>query len=196
MTSRTGCVGSPGGVGKLLYQVPCLFLFRFFPNSSQRTSYHGNGKFHGHICCSSPNVGRHCCRGAAVPVLPGPAGTSSVTGLLLSSAPPSDSSLLRQLQQMLQTFQQPVKPESNCHLPVHIVPTHVPNVSAGLTVAAQPAPPAEPSQQKTAFDKVAKAPPQRGSGFHRRLMLLCPPETAGSLRLRRRTGSFRRIEER
>lgn len=61
---------------------------------------------------------------------------------------------------MLQTFQQPVKPESNCHLPVHAVPTHVPNVGAGLNVVApQPAAPAEPCQQKTAFDKVAKAPP-------------------------------------
>ncbi|TNM84811.1 hypothetical protein fugu_008989 [Takifugu bimaculatus] len=64
------------------------------------------------------------------------------------------SSQGQQLQQMLQTFQQPVKPESNCHLPAHIVPTHVPNVGAGLNMAApQPAPPAEPCQQKTAFDK-------------------------------------------
>lgn len=59
---------------------------------------------------------------------------------------------------MLQTFQQqPVKPESNCHLPVHLVQTQVPNVTGGLNAAPQPAPQAEASQQKTAFDKVVQS---------------------------------------
>lgn len=59
---------------------------------------------------------------------------------------------------MLQTFQQqPVKPESNCHLPVHLIQTQVPNVTASRNmVAPQPAPQPEPSQQKTAFDKVVQ----------------------------------------
>lgn len=59
---------------------------------------------------------------------------------------------------MLQTFQQqPVKSESNSHLPVHLIQTQVPNVTADLNmVASQPAPHAEPSQQKTAFDKVVQ----------------------------------------
>uniref|UniRef100_H3CX52 SR-related CTD associated factor 4 n=1 Tax=Tetraodon nigroviridis TaxID=99883 RepID=H3CX52_TETNG len=65
------------------------------------------------------------------------------------------SSQGQQLQQMLQTFQQqPAKPESNCHLPVHLVQAQVPNVTAGAnTVAPPPALHAEPAQQKTAFDK-------------------------------------------
>lgn len=69
---------------------------------------------------------------------------------------PPNSSLPRQLQQMLQNFQQqPVKPESNCRPPVHVIQTHAgPN-----TAAPQPAPPAEPSQQKGAFDKVVKDAP-------------------------------------
>lgn len=103
---------------------------------------------------------------------------------------------------MLQTFQQqPVKAESNCHLPVHVIQTHVPNVTAGQNmVAPQPTPPAEAFQQKTAFDKVVNGPvvfymfiyKMDGNVIHTPVF----PEIAGSVRLRRRTRSWRRIKER
>ena len=61
---------------------------------------------------------------------------------------------------MLQNFQQqPVKPDNNAQhpqLPVHNIQPHGPNVTAGPgVVAPQPPLPVEPTQQKTAFDRVA-----------------------------------------
>lgn len=58
---------------------------------------------------------------------------------------------------MLQNFQQqPVKPEINTQPPVHTIHTHPQNVTAGLGVAPlHPPLPTQPTQQMTAFDKVA-----------------------------------------
>lgn len=71
------------------------FFSRFFPNSSQRTSYHSNGKFHCCIWCSSPNFWCHRCRGTAVPVLTGSAGTSAlVCSFILFIFSSAQSSLL------------------------------------------------------------------------------------------------------
>lgn len=57
---------------------------------------------------------------------------------------------------MLQNFQQqPVKPEINTQPPVHAIHTHAQNVTAGMgMVPPQPPLPTQPTQQKTAFDKV------------------------------------------
>lgn len=57
---------------------------------------------------------------------------------------------------MLQNFQQqPVKPDTNTQPPAHNIQTQAQNVATGLgMVAPQPPLPTQPTQQKTAFDKV------------------------------------------
>ena len=57
---------------------------------------------------------------------------------------------------MLQNFQQPpVKPDTNTQPPVHNVQPQAQNVTPAVSmVAPQPPLPTQPTQQKTAFDKV------------------------------------------
>lgn len=53
----------------------CVSFLRFFPTSSQRASYRGNGKLHHDIRCSAAKLWCLCCCGSALPVHTGPTGS-------------------------------------------------------------------------------------------------------------------------
>ncbi len=56
----------------------CVSSLRFFPTSSQRASYSGNGKLHHDIRCSAAKLWCLCCRGPTLPVLTGSAGVCAL----------------------------------------------------------------------------------------------------------------------